>query len=450
MASDVKELETPQRVGPNPLLLSFLASAVIQGMNVATGAMLAHSLGPTARGELAALILWPNVLAALGSLGVAEALTYYLARANHPSERLIQSSLGLCLLQSTVLAAIGYLAVPLALARYDAHIMSLARLYIVFIPLNLCAMYLMAALNGFQRYVSYQWLRLLNVGSTVVGLAYLVLAGRLTVGTAAVVYLIAWLITATVTSVTLRSRFSVKWPESAHARRLLSFGIKSHSGFVSSVLNEWLDKLLMAIFLGPASLGLYVVATTLTSVTSLVGSSASLVALPLIAGTQDEHYRAKKICRLVQVTLAASVIVTIPLYIFLPDIIEIAFGSQFSSSLEPGRTRLVGAVFLSVNRVLSSNFRAIGRPLDAGIGESIALALTVIGLMLFLQRFNLIGAATISLTAYLISMIWMVRRAGRVLGLSSMQILIPDRHEVLSLMQIGRTLITARSGGRRT
>ena len=44
-----------------------------------SGPLLARTLGLDGRGQLAALLLWPNVIALLGTLGLPSAVTYFLA-----------------------------------------------------------------------------------------------------------------------------------------------------------------------------------------------------------------------------------------------------------------------------------------------------------------------------------------------------------------------------------
>lgn len=445
-----KAIQAPRGISQKRhLLVSFAVSGAIQAMNIVTGTILARHLGPSGRGELAAVILWPNILAGIGGLGVAEALTYYLARGSLPRDRLIQTSLILCIGQSLGLIVIGLLIVPRVLADYGPHIISLTSLYLAFIPLNLISMCLMAALNGHYWYKRYHWLRLMNILVTVVGLAQLALTGRLTVESAAIAYLFSWFITMIGAALAFRTQFAPVRLERTHAGWLLSFGLKSHSGFLFSLLNEWLDKLVISLVLAPASLGLYVVAVTLTSVSGLVGSSASIVALPLIAGMDDGDDRSEAARRLVAVTFVASIFVTIPLFTLLPAIVRFLFGPEFSASVGPGRILLVAAVFLSLNRVLTMLFRAIGRPLEAGIGESIALVVTVVGLAFLLRRFALVGAATTSLAAYLTSMIWMIRRVSRALRLPARKFLVPDRDIVLSLQHMGETIGTPHSRARR-
>ena len=46
-----------------------------------TGALAARLLGPDGRGQLAAIQMWPNFLAAIANLGLPEALVYFSARS---------------------------------------------------------------------------------------------------------------------------------------------------------------------------------------------------------------------------------------------------------------------------------------------------------------------------------------------------------------------------------
>ena len=54
--------------------VSFATTAYIQVLNIATGLIAARILLPEGRGELAALMLWPGLIAELGNLGLSDAL----------------------------------------------------------------------------------------------------------------------------------------------------------------------------------------------------------------------------------------------------------------------------------------------------------------------------------------------------------------------------------------
>jgi O-antigen/teichoic acid export membrane protein len=157
----------------------------------------------------------------------------------------------------------------------------------------------------------------------------------------------------------------------------------------------------------------------------------------MIARIDDRAILCRTVRLLVCVTLVASSALTVPLYVFLPSIVRLFFGEAFLDCVGPGRILLAAAVVLSSNRVLTVVFRAIGRPMDAGIAEAIALGVTVVGLGLLLKPLGLIGAATTSFVAYLVSTIWMLWRAGRHFELPIRVFLFPGRDALPLLRQLG-------------
>jgi O-antigen/teichoic acid export membrane protein len=411
-----------------PLGLSFASSTAIQLINVLTGVLLARTLGPFGRGELAALLLWPTILAAVGSLGVMDAATYYSARATGGTGTIIASALALGIAESIVLVAGGVLLLPLVLSHYDQQVLHAAYVFLAFIPINILTLTLAGVINGLHRFGWFQTLRFLVVGATACGLVLLAWMHELTLERAAAVYLGSNLLTLATAAVLYRlaDRSSLRLSLSI-ARELLSFGVRSHLGNVSSLLNERLDQLVISAFLVPAKLGLYVVAVTLTSVTTLVGSSVSFVSLPTLARLRGTEERAAGARRLIGVTALTSAAMTLPLIVFTPFIIEIAFGRAFRDAALVSRILLIGAVILSTNRVLSSSLIGLGRPLDAGISEATALIATFAGLAVLLPTLGLIGAAVASVIAYSVSASWMVWRIGRALGLSAAELFVGRR-----------------------
>jgi hypothetical protein len=58
------------------LSITFIATIVIQLVTMFGGILSARLLLPQGKGELTAIMLWPSLLAALGSLGIVDAMTY--------------------------------------------------------------------------------------------------------------------------------------------------------------------------------------------------------------------------------------------------------------------------------------------------------------------------------------------------------------------------------------
>jgi O-antigen/teichoic acid export membrane protein len=420
--------------------LSFGASVAIQALNALTGVLLARALGPHGRGELTAVMLWPNLLAVVGGLGVVEAITYHAARAAAPPQQLLGSGLALGLVQSATLAGVGALIVPRVLGPDDPGAVSAGYLYLAYIPLSFLALYLMAIIGGLRWYGTFQALRMLVIVLSAAGLVAAAATGVLTVRTAVAAYLAANLVTALAAAIALRVWRTRPRVDRGLVRRLLAFGTRSHGGTVSSTLNERLDQLLISVFLAPASLGLYVVAVTLTSLTSLVGSSTALVALPSVAGTPAGPQQLRKARRLIAVTLLGSLAVTGPVLLFLPALVDVFFGAAYRGAVNPGRVLLVASVAFSVSRALGAVLRAVGRPLDAGLAEAVALGATVLGLAVLLPLLGLMGAALSSLGAYLLGAGWMAARLARALQVSPWALLLPDRELLALVPRVAATL----------
>jgi O-antigen/teichoic acid export membrane protein len=424
-----------------PLTLSFGSSIVIQGINVLTGMALARSLGPHGRGELAAVLLWPMVLASVGSLGVIEAMTYHAARATTSTGTLLGSGLAIALAQSLVCVGIGAAILPLVLMHYDGGTMRAAYVFLAFIPVNLVALSLMAVLNGLQRFVEFHLLRSLVVAGAGGSFLVLRLMDDLTVWNAALVYLASTALTGLVAAVMLAP---ATWRslgfDRGLSRKLLGFGLQSHAGNVTWMMNERLDQLVISIFLAPVQLGLYVTAVTMTSLTNLIGHSVATAAFPVVARMSDGDERRERVRHLVQLAFAGSIAVSVPLMIVTPQLIHVFFKDPYLDAAGVARVLMLAAVVLSVNRALGACLRALGRPLDAGIPELLALAVTVIGLLALLPVLGIMGAGVVSLLAYGVSTGWMLHRVARELDASVLSLLLVDRADV---RRLGQALLPA-------
>lgn len=398
-----------------PLGASFAASASIQLLNAVTGVILARGLGADARGQLAAVILWPSLLAMLGALGISEAATYHAAKRTQPLGALVGTVAALAVVQSIILVGAGFVLLPLVLGRQDDTAVRAAHLFLAFVPLNLLALHLMGIVNGLQRYTAFQALRLGTVAVGCLGIVGLALEDRVSIPSVVAVYIAANLLAALTAAAFVV--YAGAWPlgfSRALARSLLRFGVRSHTTSVAGQLNERLDQLLISLFLAPVYLGLYVVAVTLTSLSSLIGGSVAQVALPASAALERRvaHRTAR---RLVGITLTGSALVTLPLLVFTPEIITLFFGESFRGATDVARILLVAGVVLSTSRALGAVLTGLGRPLDAAVPELVALAVTLAALAALLPWLGLVGAGLASLIAYSVGLAGMLRRARRAL-----------------------------------
>jgi O-antigen/teichoic acid export membrane protein len=396
---------------------SFATSIAIQGLTALTGVLLARQLGPHGRGVLAGILIWSGLLTLIGSLGMSDSVTYHAARERRLGA-LIGTTAALCLAQSIVLVSVGWFVLPLVLHGYGPSTVHTAQAFLAYMPLFLLNMYAMCILQGVGRFAAYQFVRLLQIVLVTASCLTLVLVHGLTIDRVLAVYVGAYGVCLCV-SITLVLRYPLDrvHVELGLARRLLSFAVRSHSGNVSAMFNERLDQLLISVFLAPAQLGLYVVAVTFTSLSTLVGTSVGIVALPTVAAA---HALAQPLLvrRYIRLTAFTAAVVTVPVIVFAPQFIRVFFGADFLGATTACRILLVASVVLTVARLLGVLLKGIGRPLDAGIAEFVALGVTVVLLVALLPLLGITGAAIASLAAYSVSAAWSLRRLCRATGLA--------------------------------
>lgn len=451
LAEGVEATEIPDAEAAEParpLAGSFAATAFIQLVQAVTAIVLARALGPGGRGELAAVILWPTLILTLGNLGLAQATTYQAARTARLG-MLVGSTLVLVAIDSLLLVALGAVIVPLALSSHDAEVVRTSQLYLLaFVPLGLLALGMMSVLNGIHRFRWFHGLRVLLIATTLAGVAGLGVSGNLTVRSGAAAYAGAYLVTALVaTTVVIRTVRGELRASGEAIRGLLSFGLKSQLSTTMWALNERADQLVISVFLSSVSLGLYVVAVTLTSLTTLVGFSFALVALPLLARMKAGEERRRSARTIVAATIALGALVSIPILIAEPLLIRLLFGEDFLGSVGVGRVLLVAAMVFALNRVLEALLQAEGRPLDSSAGEAVGLAVTAAGLALLLPLLGIMGAGVTSLLAYSASAAFLARRAARALEIPTAQLLTPDREtltRLTGLAAVGRGALRRR------
>jgi O-antigen/teichoic acid export membrane protein len=411
-------------LGPIPrraLANSFATSIAIQGLNAFTGVVLARNLGPHNRGTLAAILLWAGSLTIIGSLGLTDALTYYAARKRLVGS-LVGTSIAVGLVQSVVLAAIGFVLFPFALGGFGTAAVDTAQAYLAYVPVFLLNLYAMSILQGLGRLGAFQLIRALQIVAVASGLAALLATDNVTIKHVVATYFAAYLSCLVISGALVLQNCTTKITVDRRLlRNILGFAIRSHSSNVSGMLNERLDQLLISLFLAPLQLGLYVVAVTLTSLTTLVGASVSIVALPTVAGASAEE-RPFLIGRYVRLTIAGAWVVTIPMIGLTPSLIRLFFGHDYLGASAACRILLLAAVVLVTARMLGVLLKAMGRPLDAGIAEFVALGTTIVCLPVLLPLLGIVGAAVASLVAYFVSGAWSLHRICRLSRLNRREV----------------------------
>jgi O-antigen/teichoic acid export membrane protein len=400
-------------LGPN-----LAATATILLFNLATGVLLAHAFDPEGRGEVALILIWPNMLTAFARLGLPEALTFHTARGDHPTGAVLGSGLVIATVRAVVVLAIAAAILPFVLGPHGSDVLRAGYVYLGYIPADAYGNVMLGVLNGEERYRAVSILRVLVIAAAAIPLFIVFGLGDLTLMSLAIIYVAAAVMVSVLGALLLRRTLRSLTVSRGLSHALLHYGVRAHLGTISTTLNARVDQLVVSLFLPVHQLGLYTIAATMSAVSGWVGLSVGYVALPTLARAEGDEERLVGARRFTRLTLLGSTAISIPVAIFAPQLIHIVFGSAYVQVADVARVLMISTIAYSAARCLEAILRALNMPWQASLGEVIALAVTAVALAVLLPLLGLMGAALASLLAYATSMVWMLRVTSRRLGIS--------------------------------
>jgi PST family polysaccharide transporter len=322
-------------IGPR-LAGTFGASGASMMLGLLSGTLAARYLGPSHRGDLAQLLLWPQLVATVGSLGIELSAVYL---SGDPARRrdVPATTIAISLAQSLVLVPAYLVLVPFVYAGSG-----LTREALLMAPL--IPMYLLGAV------------------------AIDVLAGRLPPITGALAYVAAHgcgdaLALALVWRESRFGRF-----DRALAHSAVRFGAKSHLGRLSPQ-SLGIDVAVIALLLSSRDLGLYAVASAFLAAPGLVASSIGMVVFPQ-ASAAHQSGRRPQLHATFALHAAAVIAMAALMVVLARPLITLLFGDSYAGATLALRLLALGAVASSIRAFPIEVLRGVGRPGLTSIAEA--------------------------------------------------------------------------------
>lgn len=380
---------------------TLIVNCGINGLGLANSILLSLWLGPTGRGEIAAAMLWPMLLAYLSNLGIISATSYFAASHATKLQSIFSNAMALALIQSLVAVAVGYAALPFLLHSQSANVINSARLFLLVIPVTLSAQYATSILQGRMHMTAFNWLRTIIPFGYLVGTIAMAMSGRLVVINIILLHLglsgLTWL-----GAMSALYRMGIRAPlriDPETGKDMLKYGAKVHTGDVSGLANQSLDQVLMAAWLPPVYLGLYVVAVSAASVSGIFSGTVQMVATPSITQRKTQAERAAVLQGVFRRYWLLSFVMAAVFAAILPFAIPLVFGSSFRAAVWPAEVLLIGVFLLGAREVLAGGARALGDPWLGSKAQIGALFVTVLLLYFLLPSMGIMGAAIASSAA---------------------------------------------------
>ncbi|MFN7949389.1 MAG: oligosaccharide flippase family protein [Blastocatellia bacterium] len=393
----------------------FSANAFTLLSGVITSLLSAWALGPQGRGDLAVVVLWPNVVALLAGMGLPQAHRYYMARQPDALSTLFSNALLFVLIVGTLALVLAERTVPHLVGQRGPEVMWLVRIYLINIPLALLYDLMLGLLEGARRFRWAALSRVLFFGIQSVVYPALWWSGHLTVK-AATFTMIAAQMANTLTALAgvlhaLRPQWKPGWSEWKMA---LDYGIRYHPGVVTAFTTLRLDQLMLGGMASSAAIGLYYVSVKLSEITTVLASSVADVLMPEVAARDQVEESVQLLTRSLRQTLYIYLLVLLPLWFGAPLILRVAYGADFLAATGTLRLLLVASLIWSLGAIIISGLNGLGYPGLSTLARLASAVVTVFALLYWLPRKGIAGAALASLLGYsvmmLVALYWLIRK----------------------------------------
>ncbi|HZI92604.1 MAG TPA: oligosaccharide flippase family protein [Patescibacteria group bacterium] len=387
------------RSGASATALTLASSVAILGLNLGTGVISARLLGPGGRGELAAIVMWPQFLAFMLTLGLPSSLLYNLRCYEDKGRQLFSVALLAGTIMGGVAIAVGVLLIPYRLVSYSPELVRFAQLAMVTAPVALMFVVLNSALLARHEFFLYNFTRVLSPLIALIAMLGLIAAGGLSPHTAAIatlaaaVPIVGWMVL----------RFWWLYPPTTKglrwaSQRLISYGLRGYGADLLGTLTEQIDKVVVVGLLDPAMMGIYVVAVSFAQMLNVFPTAVVPVLFPKSSGRSTDEVVAVT-GRAARLNGISSVLAGAVVALLAPWIVGRVFGADYLGAVPVLRILLLEGVLRGTIWILVQAFMALDKPGLVSALQGAGLCVTVPLLLALVPRYGLLGAGSALLLA---------------------------------------------------
>jgi O-antigen/teichoic acid export membrane protein len=392
---------------------SNVASAAAAGV---AGIVIARALGPSARGEYAAVLAWFGIVLTVGQLGQTAATTFFVAQEPLRARDYVATSRTMMAASGAVVLSVGVLAAPLLASGSEALLSGYRLMFVTCLASFVGASYTFSL----QAVDISRW-NLVRLAQPVMFLAAIGLLhtiGRLSL-IAVLTALSATILAQAVVAylVCRRQQLSGGQTRSALTAPLARYGLGQLAAALPSVVIARLDLVVLSLVAAPSALGHYAVAASLTTLAVPLVSAVGNVAFPRLAAQGATAASSRRLQRwAVLGSAAVGVMVIVPLTALSPWIVPAVFGEAYRGAVWLVVLLAPGGVFLACGQVCGDLLRGHGRPLAVARVQAMAATLTVALLAVLVPTCGVAGAAVANSAAAGVALVLMMGTLRRLTG----------------------------------
>jgi antigen flippase len=365
----------------------------------------ARYLGPTVRGQYAAVTAWFGAALVLGELGQCAAICYYVARDPRRAKHYVATARNIMLCTGGLVAIVGVLVAP-ALAHGNVGVCFGYRLLFAACPLSFVGASYLFALQG--RSIG-RWL----VGRATQPIVYLLLVGALKLGSALTLRHVLEALVFSFLSQTLIARelcSSVGLTGGRGRRslglRLTRYGTTQILATTPTAVNTQFDQLLLSQTVAAAALGRYAIAVSLTSLAFPLVAPIGYVLFPRLAAERNTSESGRNLQkRAMFASFTISIVLMAGVTLTAHWVIPLIFGPGYRSAGGLVLILAPGGVFCACSQVAGDLLRGRHQQGRVAWAQGVGAIVTVTLLFALVPALGVTGAAIASSCSYAVTFI---------------------------------------------
>ncbi|WP_030144595.1 lipopolysaccharide biosynthesis protein [Glycomyces sp. NRRL B-16210] len=375
------------------------------------GIVIARALGPSLRGEYAAVMAWFGVALVVGQLGQTAATTYFVAWAPERAGDYLATSRNLMVASGVATLLAGLAAAPMLA---EGVVLSAYQIMFATCLAAFAGASYVFALHA-ARLRRWNLVRIVQPTTFLAAVLALHLGGELTLLTAMAALAATIALQSVLAYLLCRaSGLTGGRADKALVAPLCRYGLAQLAASVPAVITSRLDQLLLSFLVASAVLGNYAVAVSLTALAVPLVAAFGNVAFPRLAARTDSAAALARLQRWALLAAAAiGIALAVPVAALAPALIPAVFGPGFAEAARLMWLLAPGGVMFACAQVGADLLRGHGRPMAVARAQWIAAVVMIALLAALVPQWGATGAALASTASAAAALLLMLRSLAR-------------------------------------
>lgn len=364
-------------------------------LGLASGPILARALGPEGRGQFAAIMQPISVAAAVASIGIPTAVTYFIAKS-YDRRRTLKIALWMC----APVAILTYLCMAWYAKTVSANQgIDIVLLWIAWTAIIASAFVQIrrAYWQGLGNWRRLDWERAVFAILRFLGVCAVAAIGISIAGPYAIVSLAAFVCAAVILYITPASQ-AVESPKIPNTKQVLKYSLSASIGTIAIIASSRLDQIVLPAATSAVELGYYAVAVTVAEVPVIFGVLAARNVLQSAASGLP----IRRCLVEVRLYIIAGVSTCVIAAAVAPVAVPLVFGDDFKSSVFSVQILAISSIFAIVTMATISLISGLGYPFVSSLLPLSGGVATVVLFFIYWDSISSVSAAKISLASQLI------------------------------------------------